>query len=1076
MIKKMIEATMKGPSRQKMLQLIRQMGMVACIYTTNVMAEERGTAAFHQGRIHHQSETLKTVGSEKIGRNTFSNPQPGTLTKSTLDKIIKGKVTSTNTAGTIETLPGVNVLIKGTSKGSITDTDGNYSIEVPENGSILMFSFVGYASQEVKVTNSNVIDVRLVPDTKALDEIVVIGYGTAKKSDLAGAVTSISESSIKQMPVTSMEQAMQGRMPGVQVQQSSGQPGAGISIRVRGASSIAGGNEPLYVIDGLPQYNDDPKLSNGLATINPSDIASIEVLKDAASTAIYGSRGSNGVVMITTKTGRVGKPVVSYESSVGIQSVRKKLDMMGSEEYLDYTKQYYVNSNIGIPTELANYNGSTETDWQNEVFRTAISSNNNLSVSGGSDKTKYYISTGYLDQQGIVENSGYKRAALRLNVDSKVTERFSVQGRMTLSRGIQKGFSPGLGDNARNFGKSGIGSTLQSLPVAPVYNADGSYAGAQFFTFNAVDNENPVAFAKEAVDRNTTTRAQGGVDFRLVLAKNLTNNTRMFGDFYHTRKDLYFPRVLRVASSGIGFAQLGNYDKLSVLLEDYLEYKVNLNEKINFDVIAGVSLQKDRNNTTDLEASGFGSDNLKNYNFASATSTSKPITDVVEQTIASAFGRVRFSFFNKYLFSASLRRDGASVFAENNKYGVFPSVSGAWKLSEEAFLANAKWISNAKLRASWGKAGNPAIKPYQSLLLGRTVNTGQGAGAGLAVGLAPTYPNPDLKWETGVQTDIGFDADFFNGRLHFSTDFYVKTTRDLLTLVSVAPSAGVGAGISSAPGQILQNAGVVRNRGWEFAAGMTVFENENWTIDLDANLSTNHNEVIETKNHKDVPNYVANDVSGSTSIIREGYPLSAFFGPKFTGLDEKGIPTYENVNGDKTTAGVDIINASDNQYLGSPYPKIFYGISPRVKYKKLTMSMLWSGVSGSLINNVGLAFLTNPTAINSANKLKVAEEFYPIPSQAAANQHKSSSSRFMESGDFFRMRNTRIGYDFGFNDSHFLKNLTVYLSGQNLITFTKYSGFDPEVNSMSGNDRRQGIDFAAYPSAKTVTIGLSATF
>jgi len=255
-----------------------------------------------------------------------------------------------------------------------------------------------------------------------------------------------------------------------------------------------------------------------------------------------------------------------------------------------------------------------------------------------------------------------------------------------------------------------------------------------------------------------------------------------------------------------------------------------------------------------------------------------------------------------------------------------------------------------------------------------------------------------------------------------------------------------------------------------------LLNNGNWTIDLDANLSTNHNQVIETKNHKDVPNYVANDVTGSISIIREGYPLSAFFGPKFIGLNESGVPMYENVNGDKNAAGADIINSLDNQYLGSPYPKLFYGITPSVKYKKLSMSMLWSGVDGSLINNVGLAFLTSPTAINSANKLKVAEELYPVPSLDAANQHKSSSSRFMESGDFFRMRNIRLGYDFSFNEGSFLKNLTMYVSGQNLITFTKYSGFDPEVNSMSGNDRRQGLDFAAYPSAKTVTVGLSATF
>jgi hypothetical protein len=385
-------------------------------------------------------------------------------------------------------------------------------------------------------------------------------------------------------------------------------------------------------------------------------------------------------------------------------------------------------------------------------------------------------------------------------------------------------------------------------------------------------------------------------------------------------------------------------------------------------------------------------------------------------------------------------------------------------------------MNNAKLRASWGKAGNPAIKPYQSLLLGRVVNTGQGAGTGLAVGLAPTFPNPDLKWETGVQTDIGFDADFFNHRVRFAADYYIKTTRDLLTLVQVAPSAGIGAGLASSPGQILQNAGAVRNRGLELSVGLTILENQDWSIELDANLSTNHNEVIETKDGKDVPNYTANDVSGSTSIIRKGYPLSAFFGAKFIGLDGEGIPRYENVNGDKNSAGEDIINSLDNQFIGSPYPKLFYGLSPKVKFRRLTMSMLWAGVSGSVINNVGLATLTSPTPISTANKLVDAIKYFPIPSQKAANMAGARSSRYMESGDFFRMRNIRFGYDFNLNENCFVRTLNVYVSGQNLLTFTKYSGFDPEVNSMSGNDRRQGIDYAAYPAAKAVNIGISATF
>jgi TonB-linked SusC/RagA family outer membrane protein len=648
-----------------------------------------------------------------------------------------------------------------------------------------------------------------------------VGYGTQRKTELTGSVASIRNEKLREMPVVSVEQAVSGRLAGVQVQQTSGQPGAGISVRVRGVSSIAGGNEPLYVIDGLPQFNDDVRGANGLATINPSDIESIEVLKDASATAIYGSRGANGVVMITTRSGRAGQARIIFESSAGMQKLRKKQELMNAEEYIDFVKRYQTNSNQSIPADIAAWTPGINTDWQDEVFRTALLSNNNLSVSGGNDKTRYYISTGFTSQEGIVRNSGYKRGSLRLNLDSKVSDHFSIQSRMTVSRAKQNGFSPSVGDNTRNFGKSGIGSVMRAISTAPVRNPDGSYADVTPFNLNGIDADNPVAIADEVLDQNTTTRIQGGVDFKTVIIKGLTNTTRLSADFYHIRRDLYFPRILPRMGNNIGSAELGNYDKTSLLAEDFLEYKYNLTPTSYIEAIGGVSYQKERLNTIDLAASNFGTDQLKNYNFNSANSISKPLTNVVENTILSAFARVRLNIKEKYMFAASIRRDGASVFAENNKYGVFPSLSAAWRISEEAFLQDVTWLSSLKLRASWGQAGNPAIRPYQSLLLGQTVNTGQGAGTGLSVGLAPTFPNPNLKWETTTQTNVGFDAGLLNEKLRITFDYYVKTTSDLLALVQLPPSAGVGAGIGSGPGQIIDNVGEVRNKGWELTLGTT---------------------------------------------------------------------------------------------------------------------------------------------------------------------------------------------------------------------------------------------------------------
>ena len=994
------------------------------------------------------------------------------LSASAQGKKISGKVFSAEK----NPLTGVTVQVKDATIYTTTSEDGSFSVNIPGERAVLIFTSVGFETKEVAATADAPVEVILTDDTKELNDVVVVGYGTQRKSDLTGAVTSIRGDKIKEMPVVSVEQAMQGRMAGVQVQQTSGQPGAGISIRVRGVSSIAGGNEPLYVIDGLPQFNDDVRGANGLATINPSDIESIEVLKDAASTAIYGSRGANGVVMITTKSGKAGQARVAFESSAGVQQIRKKLELMNSEEYIDFAKRFYTNTGLAMPADLASFTPTVSTDWQDEVFRTAVLLNNNLSISGGNERTRYFVSGGFTNQQGIVMNSGYKRGSLRLNLDSKVSDRFSIQSRLTISRAIQDGFSPSVGDNTRNFGKSGVGSILRSVTTVPVRNADGSYSDVTPFSFNGIDAENPVAVANEVLDRNTTTRIQGGIDFRATIIKGLTNTTRVSADFYHIRRDLYFPKILLRLGNNIGVAELGQYDKTSVLAEDFLEYKYNLSSNTYIEAIGGVSFQRERFNSVDLSASGFGSDALKNYNFSSANTVSKPLTDINESTILSAFARVRFNLKDKYLFAASIRRDGASVFAENNKYGVFPSVSAAWRISEESFLESSNWLSNLKLRASWGQSGNPAIKPYQSLLLGRTVNTGQGAGTGLSVGLSPTFPNPNLKWETTTQTNIGFDAGVLNERYRLTFDYYIKKTSDLLALVQLPPSAGVGAGIGSGPGQIIDNVGEVENKGWELTVGANIINSGDWFFSLDINLSQNKNKVTKTKDNKDIPTIAGgNDASGANSIISVGKPLSAFLGAKFLGLDKDGLPIHENLNGDKDAGGRDIINALDNQIIGSPYPDLYYGINPTVKYKNISLSMVWTGVSGAAINNAGLFDLVNPTISNQYNKLKAANDFYPKPSQAAGNLH-IRSSRFMEDGSFFRMRNIRLDYRFNIKKNRVIKNLNVYVSGQNLITFTDYSGYDPEVNTFSGNDRRQGVDLGSYPSSKIYNLGFSIIF
>ena len=429
---------------------------------------------------------------------------------------------------------------------------------MPDANAKLSFSFIGFTTQEVAVGSQKNINIILLDDAQALSEIVVTGYGTQRKSDLMGAVSSIKSEALRELPVTSVEQALQGRMTGVQVQQSSGHPGAGISIRVRGVTSIAGGNEPLFVIDGIPQFNNDNRVMNGLSLFNSNDIESIEVLKDAASTAIYGSRGANGVVMITTKTGKSGKSSITYETSFSQQKVRKTLDVMTGDEWLAYVKEWFANSNRALTPEINNATNAN-TDWQKEVFRTALQQNHNLSFSGGSDKSQYFVSANYVNQEGIIKGSDFRRGNIRFNLNSKLSERVGLRTYMTASQAIQNGFSPSVGTNTRNFGKSGVGSTLLSIPTIAPKNADGTWSNARPFSFNGLDVENPLAFATDALDRNTVTRFQAGMDFNIKLLPNLTNTTRFGSDYLYSRSDVYMPRTLLQVSSGVGLGQLWGF-------------------------------------------------------------------------------------------------------------------------------------------------------------------------------------------------------------------------------------------------------------------------------------------------------------------------------------------------------------------------------------------------------------------------------------------------------------------------------------------------------------------------------------
>ena len=976
----------------------------------------------------------------------FAMPLFCTLGSTNLNAVAASKLTGTVTDENGAGMPGVTIAKKGTSSGANSDVNGKYSIDV-NPGDVLVFSFVGYKSQEVKIANQSVLNIQLAVDAKSLEEIVVTGYGNQKKKDFLGSSASIKSATIQEMPVVSVESAMQGRMTGVQVQQSSGQPGAGISIRVRGVTSIAGGNEPLFVIDGVPQYNNDNRAMNGMSSFNASDIESIEVLKDASATAIYGSRGANGVVQITTKSGKAGVSRVTYESTYTNQIIQRKLNLMNGVQMLDFIKQYYTNSNLALPAEVTNAKNS-ETDWQDQVLRAALQQNHTLSFSGGNDKTQYYVSGNYLDQPGIIKGSDFNRGSMRFNLTSQLNSRISLRTYMTASRTVSNGFSASDNSPTRYTGKNGVGAMVLASPTVPVYNPDGTYGNPRPFSFSGIDVENPLAFTKESLDRNTVVRFQGGMDFNVKLAEGLVNTTRIGGDYFSARADLYFPIVLAQLSSGVGIGQLTTTSSLNVVAEDYLEYKKKFGD-LEFEGIVGGSIQSAQQDIINLLGSKYISDDLKNYSFAAAGSVSKPVTDIITNRLVSGFSRVRLNFKDRYLFTASIRRDGASVFSKNKKYGIFPSLGLAWKASEEPFMKNVTAISNLKVRATWGQSGNPAIQPYQSLLIGNVINTAQGAGSGLAVGLSPTLPNDNLTWETTTQTNAGLDFGFLNDKYRVTLDYYVKNTTSLLATVQLPPSSGYNT--------IIDNVGEVENKGFELEIGTDLIATKDLRWSIDANLSINKNKVVATKNN--LP------FSSGNSRITPGDPLSSFYGPKFNGYAADGEMAFMDVNADG------IIDGRDNQYIGNPYPSTIIGLNTSLKYKRFNFMMTWSSVQGNSIDNQMLFTAATPSPIY--NRSAEIYTYYPKP--RASSIHRRSDW-FIEDGSYIRLRNIRIDYALPLGDTKFIKSANIYLSGNNIITITDYKGYDPEVNAFSGNSLQQGVDNGAYPGSKTVTLGLTVNF
>lgn len=956
-------------------------------------------------------------------------------------------------------LPGATVQIKGSEAGAISDDSGNYSIPIPADQEVvvLVFSFLGFQPKEVKLGNQTTIDVTLVSDDQELDEVVVIGYGSARRADLTGAVSQVNSDELNAFPTSNVLQSLNGRAPGVQVIQNNGAPGGGVSVRIRGANSVQGDNDPLYVIDGFP-------FSGNPTNLNNSDIASIEILKDASATAIYGSRGANGVVLITTKNGSGAGTVVEFDAAYSVQTLREKLKLMNGSQYAQLMNIQAENDGLEPYFTDAEVSGLGEgTDWQDEVFQQAPIKNTSLSISGGGENTQFLVGGSIFQQDGIIKGSDYDRYSIRSNVNHKISDKFSVDFNSLLSKLI----TARRDSDGGSRGASMIGAALVASPLSDPYTSDGSINNlADDFPFISPDLVNPLYFINEqsTVITANVVLANAAISYNPI--PELTIKVSGGIENRDDRTDNYRSRNF-INSNGNASITTSQY--VSRLNENTITYAKVFNEKHDLNVLAGLTYQDFTTKYLAGSGAGFLSDLYETDNLGAAETPGIPTSGYANSVLLSYLGRVNYGFDNKYLLTASFRADGSSRYSEGNKWGYFPSGAIAWKVSEEEFMKSLETISTLKIRSSWGLTGSQAIDPYATLnrlFPGYTV-----FGDELYNFLAPGSTLPgDLKWETTEQFDLGLDLGLWQDRIVLGADYYSKTTDDLLSTVRLPSSFGYTTTID--------NVGSIENKGVELSLFAQVLNSDfRWSVD--GNISFNRNKVLSLNDGQPILTNFINviTVADNFSIMEEGRPLGQFWGYQEDGYTETGAIRFKDLNNDGE------ISEEDKTYIGNPNPDFFYGFNSNMSFKGFQLDLFFQGSKGNDIMNVSAISST----MDYGQGLNMPEDVlldHWTPQNTDAKYPRISrsstarvSDRFVEDGSYLRLKNVLLAYNFPLKNSQgkFLQSLRIYASGQNLLTFTNYSWWDPEVNS-KGADNRMGIDHFSYPIPKSYTIGLNATF
>lgn len=996
---------------------------------------------------------------------------------------IKGTVTDASG----QAIPGATVVVDGETKGTTTDLNGNFVLDAPQ-GSTLLISFIGYKTQKVLIGNQSVVNIILEEDLSSLEEVVVIGYGTVKKSDLTGAVSSIKGESIREFPVTSIDQAVQGRAAGVQVTQASASPGGGVSVRIRGSNSINSGSEPLYVIDGFPLYPDNGAYgvggnrqpSNIMATINPNDIESIEILKDASATSIYGSRGSNGVVLITTKRGKAGETSIEYDGSVSMQTISKKIDVLNARDYAIYLNTM-EQSQGGAPLyseEEINAMGEG-TNWLNEIIQTGAINSHQLTFSGGSDKNRYAIVGNYFKNNGIIKYTDFERYGIRLNLDNS-----AWNGRLMINSSWSYNRTQSNNAPTDRGGPGGIIITALGLdPSVPVRDAEGEYALA---SYDGRFNINPLQELENVADRDVNNRVLGNTGFSLNVIEGLTLKTSIGADILNAGRTTFFPvEISRLGRDRSGELTKANRNAINILNENILTFDKRFNTQHSLNLIGGYTFQKEVNEGMSATNRGLSASHVDQATLGGGTDIQIPFSDRREWLLKSLLARANYNLMDKYLLTVSFRRDGSSRFGAANKWANFPSVALAWRIVEEGFFQSStlsRSISDLKLRGSWGITGNSEIPVYNSQANLNAYN--YVFGGNLVLGLADArLSNPSLKWETTKMVNVGLDLSLLDNRLNLTAEYFFNHTEDLLLYVTVPSSLGFNS--------ILKNSGSLENKGFEVSLNYIAVDSRDLRWDVSGNISFLRNKITDLGSSTP---FFSGSTSGHLGIdgswVEAGNPIGVWRGYKYTGIfqnqaeidanpsrsgDKPGYPRYQDSNQDGT------ITPDDYVIIGDPNPDFTWGFTSTLNYKQFDLNLFIRGVHGNEIRNLQQAEIGD--GVQKINQIAniLTDSWTPQNPSASrpvidgnrdfANSYRDSDY-FIEDGSFIRVQNIALGYNLP-PLSKFIRKARVYISAQNPMLFTKYKGFDPEVNNRGQNNLNRGDDYDAYPRSKTFNIGIN---